>query len=406
MKTYFKLAWRNLWRSKKRTLITVASIFFGVFFVVMMSSLQKGSFENMIENMVRFYSGYIQIQHEGYQESKSLNKSMVYDDSLDSLLKNTEGITAFTHRIESFALASTGDKSFGALVFGILPEQENKISGIKKRVTEGEYIKPGSKGIMIGKGLASNLNIGVNDTLILLGQGYHGVTAAGKYHVIALLDFPINDMDNRFVYLDMEACRDLYDLGEKATSAVIMVKDPYVVDRVISKLKPGVSDELVVLSWKEIQAELENLISGKLASGKIVKAILFMVIGFGIWGTIIMLMSERKRELGIMIAVGVRKIRLVWIVAIESFFIGLLGVVSGAMASFPLVYYLFKNPIYVTGEVAKTYEDMGFEPVIKFGLQPDIFINPVITVFILFCFITIYPVVFIKKLKTVDALRA
>ena len=331
---------------------------------------------------------------------------MVYDDSLDSLLKNTEGITGFTHRIESFALASTGDKSFGAMVFGILPEQENEISGIKKRVSEGEYITAGSKGIMIGKGLASNLDIGVNDTLILLGQGYHGVTAAGKYHVIALLDFPINDMNNRFVYLDMEACRELYDLQGKATSAVIMVKNPYVVDRVISKLKPGVSDELVVLSWKEIQAELENLISGKLASGKIVKAILFMVIGFGIWGTIIMLMSERKRELGIMIAVGVRKIRLIWIVAIESFFIGLLGVITGAIVSFPLVYYLFQNPIYVTGEVAKTYEDMGFEPVIKFGLQPDIFINPAITVFILFCLITIYPVFFIKKLKTVDALRA
>jgi len=241
-------------------------------------------------------------------------------DKLDSLLKNTEGITGFTHRIESFALASTGDKSFGAMVFGILPQQENEISGIKKRVSEGEYIKPGSKGIMIGKGLASNLDIGVNDTLILLGQGYHGVTAAGKYHVVALLDFPINDMNNRFVYLDMEACRDLYDLEDKATSAVIMVKNPYVVDHVISRLKPGVPDELVVLSWKEIQAELENLISGKLASGKIVKAILFMVIGFGIWGTIIMLMSERKRELGIMIAVGVRKIRLIWIVAIESFF--------------------------------------------------------------------------------------
>ncbi len=161
MKTYFKLAWRNLWRSKKRTLITVASIFFGVFFVVMMSSLQKGSFENMIENMVRFYSGYIQIQHEGFQENKSLNKSMVYDEKLENFLKNTEGITGFTHRIESFALASTGENSYGAMVFGILPENENEISGIKKRVSEGEYITSGSKGIMIGKGLAANLEIGV-----------------------------------------------------------------------------------------------------------------------------------------------------------------------------------------------------------------------------------------------------
>ncbi|MCD4735010.1 MAG: FtsX-like permease family protein [Bacteroidales bacterium] len=131
-----------------------------------------------------------------------------------------------------------------------------------------------------------------------------------------------------------------------------------------------------------------------------------MVIGFGIWGTIIMLMAERKRELGIMVAVGVRKIRLIWIVAIESFFIGLLGILSGSIVSFPLVYYFFKNPIYVTGKIAETYAEMGFEPVIKFGLQPDIFISPAITVFILFAIITIYPVWFIYKLQTANALRA
>ena len=406
MKTYFKLAWRNLWRSKRRTLITVASIFFGVFFVIMMSSLQQGSFENMIENMVRFYSGYIQIQQDGFQENKSLNKSLVYTNELENTLQNTKGITDFTHRIESFALASTGEKSFGVIVFGILPESENKISGISKRVIAGQYLTPGSEGIMIGKGLAANLNIELNDTLILLGQGYHGVTAAGKYQITAFLDFPINDMNNKFVYLDIEACRYLYDLPERSTSIVIMVDNPYAVDEVIAGLKPMVADDLRVLSWKEIQAELENLISGKLASGKIIKGILFMVIGFGIWGTIIMLMAERKRELGIMVAVGVRKIRLIWIVAIESFFIGLMGVISGSVVSFPLVYYLFSNPIRVTGQIAETYAQMGFEPVIKFGLHSEIFISPAVTVFILFGFITFYPVWFIHKLNTAEALRA
>ncbi|MCD4694741.1 MAG: ABC transporter permease, partial [Bacteroidales bacterium] len=171
MKTYFKLAWRNLWRSKKRTLITVSSILFGVFFVVMMSSLQQGSFENMIENMVRFYSGYIQVQHEGFKENKSLNNSFVYDSKLDEAIKQAGGITQSTSRIESFALASTGEKSYGAMVFGIIPESENKISNLSKRVSQGKYLSSGSNGIMIGKGLAANLGIGLNDTLILLGQG-------------------------------------------------------------------------------------------------------------------------------------------------------------------------------------------------------------------------------------------
>jgi len=221
-----------------------------------------------------------------------------------------------------------------------------------------------------------------------------------------LLDFPLKDMNNRFVYLDMETCRNLFDLPERVTSVIIMVDNPYIVDRVIHDLKPHVAEDLRVFSWKEIQEELENLIEGKLASGKIVKAVLFMVIGFGIWGTIIMLMNERRRELGIMVAVGVRKIRLIWIVAIESFFIGLLGVITGSVLSFPLVFYLFKNPIYVTGDIAQTYTDMGFEPVIKFGLHPDIFINPAITVFILFTVLALYPVIYIRRLKTVEALRA
>ncbi|MCF8368158.1 MAG: ABC transporter permease [Bacteroidales bacterium] len=406
MKTYLKLAWRNLWRNKRRTLITVSSILFGVFFVVMMTSLQQGSFENMIDNMVRFYSGYIQIQEDGFFENRSLNNSLKFTNEIEDIINNTEGITQYTQRIESFALASTGDKSFGAAIFGILPPEEDQISGLSKKVSQGEYIASGSKGIMIGKGLADNLGIGLNDTLILLGQGYHGVTAAGKYHVAALLNFPINDMNNKLAYLDMEACRELYDLPGRSTSIVIMVKKPNDVNSIISNLQTKVPEGLMVYSWEEIQAELMSLISGKKASSKIIKAILFMVIGFGIWGTIIMLMAERKRELGIMVAVGVRKIRLIWIVAIESFLIGILGIVFGFLLSFPLVYYLYSNPIHVTGKVAETYAQMGFEPVIKFALHPDIFSSPAITVFALFAIITLYPVWFIKKLKTAEALRS
>ncbi len=108
-----------------------------------------------------------------------------------------------------------------------------------------------------------------------------------------------------------------------------------------------------------MQEELESLIAGKQSSGKIVNGILFMIIGFGIWGTIIMLMAERRRELGIMIALGVRKIRVAWILVIESFLIGLLGVITGIIGSFPLIQYFYLNPIHVTGDYKRNLRTNG-----------------------------------------------
>jgi ABC-type lipoprotein release transport system permease subunit len=403
---YFKLAWRNLWRNKRRTLITVASIFFGVYFAVFTSSLQKGSFENMVENMVRFYSGYIQIQNKKFKENPSVNNSFNDNEYLRRLIEKNKLITQYTQRIESFVLASTGEKSYGAIVFGIIPEMENNISQLSKWVCEGNYLKTGSNGVLVGKELAANLEININDTIVLLGQGYHGATAAGMYPVTGLLDFPLAEMSKQIIYMEMETCRNLYSLNGRSTSIVIMVESAEDVQATIDQIKPDILSKLKIYSWNEIQEELDNLIEGKLASGKIIKGILFMVIGFGIWGTIIMLMAERKRELGIMIALGVKKLKMVWIIAIESFFIGLLGILIGFVGSLPLVIYLYNNPIRVGGQIKQTYEQMGFEPIIKFSVHPDIFIDPAITVFILFAIITLYPVWYVFKLKTADALRA
>jgi len=406
MKTYFKLAWRNLWRNKRRTLITVASIFFGVFFAAFMSSLQKGSFENMVENMVRFYSGYIQIQETKFNENRSLNNSFEENESLTNLLDQNKTITEYTSRIESFALASTGEKSYGAMVFGVIPDKEEAISKLSKWVEQGEYLTANSNGVLIGRELAENLNLKLNDTLVMIGQGYHGSTAADMFPVIGILDFPLPALNKQMVYMTIENARQFYSMPNRSTSKVIMVKNAKVVDYAINSLKPELNENLNIYSWNEMQEELESLIAGKQSSGKIVKGILFMIIGFGIWGTIIMLMAERKRELGIMIALGVRKIRVAWILVIESFLIGLLGVLTGIIGSFPLIQYFYLNPIHVTGAIKETYENMGFEPVLKFSNQLENFTDPAITVFILFAFISLYPIWFIYRLKTANALRA
>ena len=406
MKDYLKIAWRNLWRNSRRTLITSASILFGVFFTVFMSSLQQGSFENMVDNMVRFNSGYIQIQESEFQNLRSVNNSFSVDDRLQEIISNHPNITQSTQRIETFALAGSESNSFPSMIFGVIPEKEEAISGLSKWMGDGEFISSGSKNILVGKVLAENLGISVSDSLVLIGQGYHGVSATGIYRVAGLLDFPLPDLSKQVIYMDITNCQEFLNLPGHITNYVIMVNTPDEVAKTLDDLKPSLASELSIYSWDELQPELVNLIEGKVASGKVVKGLLFMVIGFGVWATIIMLMHERKRELGVMIAIGFQKFKVLIMIVIESFFIGLIGMISGVVVSFPLVWYFYKNPIYVTGQMAETYRSMGFEPVIEFSANIDIFLAPAITVFIIFALISLYQVYYVIKLEVVTAIRA
>ena len=405
MKTYLKIAWRNLWRNTRRTLITSASIFFGIFFAVLMSSMQQGSFENMVDNMVRFYSGYFQFQEQGFKENRSVNQSFIPENEFTSAISSNPFITQSTSRIESFALAASDNNSAGSLLFGIEPANEEAISGLSKWVKEGEFLTPGSKDVLLGKILAQNLNLGVNDTVILIGQGYHGVSTAGVYRIAGLLDFPLPALSRQVIYMEIKNCQEYLDMPGRITSTVIMVANPDDVDKAEQSLSGLAKVNLQLYTWKELQPELINLIEGKEASGVVIKGLLFMIIGFGVWATIIMLMNERKRELGVMIALGMRKTKLFIVVLLESFFIALIGIASGLAVSIPLSTYLFLNPIYVTGKMAETYTSMGFEPVLKFSAQPEIFINPSLVIFIMFAIISLYQLVFIAKLNTVKAMR-
>lgn len=403
---YIKIAWRNLWRNTRRTLITAASVFFGVFFAIFMTSVQKGSFENMIGNMARFYSGYIQIQQTDFKENPGVNNSFEMQEQLDKIINSNKNITASANRIQTFALASNETKSFPAMVFGVNPEDENSISQLSKHIEEGEYLKSGSKDLMIGKVLANNLNLFIGDSLILLGQGYHGVTAVGIYKVAATLDFPLPSLNKQIIYMDLANCQVFVSLQDKITSKIIMVENTEDVNKVMSDLDLGAGGDLVIYSWKDLMPELLNLIEGKEASSAMVKSLLFMIIGFGVWATIMMMMNERKRELGVMIAIGFQKSKLLFMMLTESFLIGIIGIISGLAVSYPIMWYMFKNPIILSGEMAETYETMGFEPKISFSANPEIFFNPAVTIMIIFMLVSLYQIYFVAKLKIVDSLKA
>jgi ABC-type lipoprotein release transport system permease subunit len=406
MKSNLRLAWRNLWRNKRRTLITVASIFFGVLLATLMSSMQEGSYSSMISNIVTFYSGYIQVQDEDYWENKTINNTFIPSDSLIREISGVREITLFTPRLESFALASSEEITRGSMVIGINPEKEKEVMDIGKWVVDGQYLSQQDRGVLIGFDLANYLELSVNDTLVMIGQGYHGATAVGVFPIRGILRFPSPELNKQSIYMDLITAQEFYSLDNRVTSIVLMLEDQYDLKKAMRKLSNVIRPPYAVMSWEEMHPELLQMVEADRAGALIMKAILYIIIAFGVLGTIMMLVMERKREMGVMIAIGMQRAKLAWILFFETVYIGLIGVIAGFAGSIPLIAYFYHNPIPLTGDAGKTMEEMGFEPLMYFSWLPSVFYNQVITVFVITALIAIYPVVTSNRLKIYRALRA
>ncbi len=399
------IAWRNLWRNKRRTLITVSSVFFGVILCSLMGSMQEGSYNNMIENVVNFYSGYIQIHQEDYWEDKNINNSFAANDSLENSILNFNQVDYIIPRLESFALVSSGELTKGAMIMGVDPEKENRLTSIGNKIIEGNYLKKGDDGVLLGYKLAEKLNIHVGDTAVFLGQGYHGITATGKYPVRGLFKSSNPDLNRRLVYFEINNAQKFYGAINMLTSYVLMVKDNKVSRELLPMLKDQIKSPYKVKSWEEMFPVLLQQIESDKSSALVMKAILYIVIMFGIFGTVMMMISERKREFGVMMAVGMQKYKLAIAVLVETLFMGLLGVVMGFLGSMPVVGYFYFHPIPLTGKVAEWMSDLGFEPYIFFAWDAHVFVNQMIVVFFITIVISVFPFVRILKMSGINALK-
>lgn len=400
------LAWRNLWRKPWRTIITSGSIFFGVLFSAVMTSMQYGSYDSMIDNVVKFYSGYAQVFTEEFHENKTINNSFVLTDSIVELIEKAPEITHYTRRLEYFTLASSNELTRGSLIIGIDPEAENNVTNLQKWVNKGEYLSKGDKGVLVAIDLAKYLKVDIGDTLVLYSQGYHGVMAAGLYPVKGILKFPSPELNKQFVYMELSTAQEFFTAEDRLTSVVMMVKDHNHLGPAMRFLRKNINSPFMVQSWAELQPELVQMIEGDRAGGTFMKAILYMIITFGIFGTILMMISERRRELGVMIAIGMQRDKLGTILFFETVFIGLIGTLAGILGSIPLNFYFFKNPIPLTGDAGKTMIEMGIEPFMYFSIHPSVFYTQAITVFIITLIIGLFPIYKSFTLKLTNALRA
>ena len=400
-----KLIWRNLWRNHRRTLITTASITFAVMFCILMQSFQKGAFDNLIKNVVGYYSGYVQIHKSGSWNERVLDNCFELNDTLIHKIKQQKNVLDFVPRLETFTLASFNNTTKACMLIGTDPIKEKQLTHLNEKIIEGTYFTIDDESVLIAEGLAKRLNAKLNDTLVLFGQAYQGTLAAGKYKIIGLLHLASPEMNNSFVYLPLKASQVLLNSENRITTLALILDNPLEKIPLVSSLRTQLSSEYEIMDWEEMMPEISNHIKADGASFYIFSAVLYLIIGFGFFGTVLMMTAERKREFGMLISIGLKKINLGLILLGETLLITALGVASGILLSIPLVVYLNRNPIQFTGEMAKAYEKFGFEPVIPTAIDSTVFISQAGFVLILTLFIGLYPIWHIHKLDAVKALR-
>lgn len=406
MHQFIKLAWRNLWRNRRRTLITLASITMAVVLAIAIRSFQKGVYGNMISNAVRFSTGYIQIHAKGYWDDQSINNSFEPDASLMNALQEEKNISLSVPRLESFALASSGQHTKGIEVMGIEPDKENQMNGLGRKIVKGKYFSNANDpGILIGDGLAKYLQLKLGDTLILLGQGYHGSTAAGQFQISGIFHFPLEQLNNTVTYLTLPAAQTVFAAPDRLTSISLMPNKPGAIDATTHFLKRSLDSSYEVMQWSAMNKGLVQEIKGDNASGLIMLGILYVVIAFGVFGTILMMTLERKKEFAVMIAIGMLRVKLTTIVILETVFIGLLGILSGSLLISPLLFYLHRHPISLTGTAAKSYQQFGIEPILPVAVDAHVFLYQSITVLCIALVSVIYPLWYVNRLKIAETLK-
>ncbi len=405
-----KLGWRNIWRNRRRTMLTITAIAFATFLTVAYEGLTIGTWEYSVANSVEMFSGYLQIQKKGFQENPSLTKNFPYPGSVEECLRSAPGLTGYAPRILADGLISFHENSAGTAIIGVDPQAERRISRFHERVRSGRMIgQEGLDEVVVGATLLNNLKATIGDTLVLLAQGCDGVLGNEKFRVVGSMKFGAPEIDAAMILLHYRAAQELLAMEGRVNLVAIGAPGLASVEAVQSQLHTSLSqrglDQLAVLPWNEVMPELKQGMDLDKINHSIFMAILVVVVAFGVMNTILMSVTERFREFGITLALGMRSGNLARLVIVETFCMALVGILSGGIAGYLVNAYIFYHPIVLGGNLAQLYEEYGFLPRIISSMRLSITLISSGLIFLLCCAASLYPVYRVSVLEPLKGIR-
>jgi ABC-type lipoprotein release transport system permease subunit len=403
-----RLAWRNLWRHKRRTWLTASAIAFSAMLLVFMITLQLGAYDMIIDTTLRVYTGQMQVQREGYLDKPQMRTSVPDAAALAEQLRARTGFSTITVRAQGFALASSAERSYGVPVIGVQPEFERGVSTLPHLVSAGRYLADTrAQELVIGSALARNLKLKVGDELTLLGSGKDGSVAATVLPVVGFFESGNPELDRRLVMMPLATFQEVFAMGDAAHTIVVsgpghesIPRTKAMVSGIIAG-RPG----LVVLDWEELVPGVKQLIQADMLQNWITYIALIVIVTLSIMNTFLMSVLERTREFGIMLALGASPLRLGAMVMLESAFLTLLGLAIGvAIGGSIAVYFHFEG--FTFPGMKEIYAQFGLPGEIHAKLSVTSFTLGPVVIFAFTLLAALYPALKLRKLQPVEAIHA
>ncbi len=312
------LAWRNLWRQRTRTVLSLVSIAFTCMLLVFMLSMQLGSYRAMKTNTLNVLDGFAQVQPEGYADDPDMTRFIPDAQALAARLERVDGISAATPRASAFVILANGETSYGAAVIGVDPAREGKVTRLPSMLSAGRYLAPAdADAVVLGDVLARNLGVAPGDRVTLLGSAADRTVAADSLRVVGLFHSGIVQIDRQFAQMPLARFRDTFAMPGGAN--VIALSGPTLarVNRALPEVRAiARAKGLVAADWTVLQPALRDAITLDASTSSAFYASLVVVVVFIILNTLYMSVLERTREFGVLLAVGMRPApigRMMWI---------------------------------------------------------------------------------------------
>ncbi|MCZ6618089.1 MAG: FtsX-like permease family protein [Gammaproteobacteria bacterium] len=399
----FAIAWRNLWRNRRRTWLTAGGIAFAVWMLIFARSMQDGTFIIMIDNAARMMTGHIQVQHPDYQDDPRVEHTLEQATQIAEQVAAHPAVEQASLRAQAFALVSFGERSFGAQVMGVEPEKEIGWSTLANMQVEGRYLEK-SGDAFLGSVLARNLGLGLGDEIVLLGSAKEGGVAAVVATVVGTFTSGQAAIDRALVQITLNDFREGWELSPNEAHAVIAVTNAVTGSNEVARAFDG--PNRVSLGWTDLMPEVEQMVEMKRIGTEMFFVLIAVIVTFSVVNTFMMTVFERTPEFGMLMAIGMRPGSIMLQLFVEAFWLCTLGLVLGVGISAVMVAITGATGIPLPAEATEMLANYNLPDRMYPAFSLDAAIVASIAMYIGTQLAALIPALRVQRMRPVEALRA
>ena len=400
-----KIAWRNVWRNGLRSGVVIASIAMGIWAGLFVISVSSGLNEQRTKDALNSYLSHIQIHNSEFIKDNNVEFRINDMDQVRNTLRANPDVKAFSERVVLSGMVSSSAGGFGARITGVNPEQEKSVSTMHEKVLEGGYFEGIKRNpVFLGKKLAEKLKVGLRKKIVLTFQKDNGDIITAAFRVVGIYKTANAKADEMNVFVRSSDVNRLLEENAGYHEVAIISNNLAEIDTISGSLGAALPN-LSVRSWKEISPDLGYADEMMMQMLYIIIGIILMALSFGIINTMLMAVLERKRELGMLMSVGMNKTKVFFMIVIETVFISMVGGPIGVLLGYLTVVHFGKAGIDLS-IVGKGLEEFGVSTTIYPYLESSFYLNVTIMVIIAAILSSIYPAIKALQLKPAEAVRA